>query len=157
MQCSCSNSNRSYFILGRHRHLISRSFVKFAKSDLESSFESNSICHSSLGPYVQYVHRRALQRERALSFCKVSATGDVEGVLEGWNISGMGSSNKGNEEQDTSLDERESKRVKFDAPSIPQEQIVKVSGFGNRALRSVLKGGIGSQLCCWLELGRNCG
>ena len=53
----------------------------------------------------------------------------------------MGSSNKGNEDQENgSLDERESKRVKLDAPVIPQEQIVKVSGFGNRALRSVLKG-----------------
>lgn len=51
----------------------------------------------------------------------------------------MVSSNKGTEDQENSLDERESKRVKLDAPNIPQEQIVKVSGFGNRALRSVLK------------------
>ena len=66
----------------------------------------------------------------------------------------MGSSNKGNEEQETSLDERESKRVKIDQPILPQEQIVKVSGFGNRALRSVLKGEaildsyVGSQKLC---------
>ena len=75
-----------------------------------------------------------------LSVHKLRATGDPEGILERWNISGMVSSNKGHDDQETSVDERESKRMKFDAPSIPQEQIVKVSGFGNRALRSVLKG-----------------
>ena len=78
---------------------------------------------------------------RFFSTSIVSAVGESDGQLDRWSVSGMVSSNKGDDEHlDNGLDERESKRVKIDAPVVTQEKIVKVSGFGNRALRSVLKG-----------------
>ena len=39
-------------------------------------------------------------------------------------------------------DSRVAKRVRLSEPAPVQEQVVKVTGFGNRALRSVLKGGL---------------
>lgn len=74
-------------------------------------------------------------------FRKLRTAAELESVLDRWSVSGMGSSNKVEEEHgENGIDERESKRAKLDTVLAPQEQIVKSSGFANRALRSVLKG-----------------
>ena len=116
-------------------------YIKPDRPRTSSKLSGQTSLYSLLALHSRCLFERPSSKGGTRSYCKHWATGDTEGVLDRWNVSGMGSSNKGNEDQENgSLDERESKRVKLDAPVIPQEQIVKVSGFGNRALRSVLKG-----------------
>lgn len=136
MQCSCNTAEWPSSFCARQRKLRPKSLVQLVNPRQTLILRLRCfLLRSSLLP-----GRRLQPRACKGEVKRVWATGDAEGVLDRWNVSGMVSSNKGTEDQENSLDERESKRVKLDAPNIPQEQIVKVSGFGNRALRSVLKG-----------------
>lgn len=98
-------------------------------------------CSCSKWTLVREAPRRSCRSQQSKSTS--GAAGESDEPLHRWSDLVMGSSVKGEEEtEDSSLEERESKRVKVEAPAAKPEQIVKVSGFGNRALRSVLKGSL---------------